>query len=148
MLESALETALFRDNYTGKMCEGVLARDELPDRVPYPSCYIINTRPRTHNGEHWLALFYDQQGHADFFDSYGQHPSYFNLKSFLDKTSTSWSYNQKRIQGLSTHCGYYCLLYLFFRARMKSNKFFSFFTKNVLLNDKKVDHYIEMFKKK
>ena len=148
MLETALESALSKDEFTKKIYGGVVARDELPDKVSYPSCYIINTRQRTHSGEHWLAVFYDNKGQADFFDSYGHHPSYFNLTEFLDKTSSSWSYNHKRIQGLSTHCGYYCLLYLFFRARMKSNKFFTFFSKNSLLNDKKVDYYIDMFKKK
>ena len=137
MLETALETALKRDLFTNKLYGGVVARDELPIKVTYPSCFIINTRPRTNSGEHWLAVFYDKNGCADFFDSYGHHPSYFNLTTFLEKTSSSWSYNRRRIQVLSTHCGYYCLLYLFFRARMKSNKFFSFFSKNSLLNDKK-----------
>ena len=146
MLESALEQVLKKDTVTSKMYGGVLARDELPDQVVYPSCYIINTKPRNHHGEHWLAIFYDQNGDAEFFDSYGHHPNYFNFKSFLDRTSRSWSYNKKRIQGLSSYCGYYCLLYLLLRARNNSRLFFSYFNNNSLLNDKKVNHYINIFK--
>ena len=84
MLETALESALSKDEFTKKINGGIVARDELPDKVSYPSCYIINTRQRTHSGEHWLAVFYDNKGQADFFDSYGHHPSYFNLTEFLD----------------------------------------------------------------
>ena len=83
MLESCLELALKKDEFTSEMCCDVVARDELPTQVVYPSCYIINTKPRTHSGEHWLAVYYDPEGNADFFDSYGQHPSYFHLKTFL-----------------------------------------------------------------
>ena len=147
MLESCLELALKKDELTSEMCCDVVARDELPTQVVYPSCYIINTKPRTHSGEHWLAVYYDPEGNADFFDSYGQHPSYFHLKDFLNRTSKTWSYNQKRVQGFSSYCGYYCLLYLFMRSRQKSNKFFSYFNNNYVLNDKKISYYIKLFKK-
>ena len=148
MYETAIENALKKDSFTSKIFGGVLARDELPKNVDYPSCYVVNTKPRTNSGEHWLAIYYDKNGHADFFDSYGHHPQYFFLDSFLNKTSTSWSFNKIRLQGLSTFCGYYCLLYLFFRSRQKSNIFFSFFNNNSLLNDKKITYYIKKFKEK
>ena len=121
----------------------VLARDELPNKVIYPSCLIINTKPRSHQGEHWLAMYFDKNGHADFFDSYGQHPDKYGLKSFLETTSKDWSYNNKRIQGFSTYCGHYCLMYLFFRIRDKSNIFFSIFNNNFLNNDKKVKSFLK-----
>ena len=147
MIQTTLEECLMRDPYTSKIYGGVLARDELPVKVAYPSCYIINNKPRHHSGEHWLALYYDSKGHADFFDAYGNPPSYFKLEAFVERTSTSWSYNSIRVQGFSSHCGYYSLIYLLERSRNKSHNFFSFFSKNFLLNDIKVDHYISLFSK-
>ena len=138
MLQTTIEDYFKKDSVTNKMTCLVLARDELPNHVKYPSCLIINTKPREHEGEHWLAFYFDEKGHADFFDSYGQEPDKYGLKSFLDKTSVNWSYNNKRIQGFSAYCGHYCLMYLFFRVRNKSNVFFSFFNNNYLNNDKKV----------
>ena len=148
MLQSTLEECLRLDTCTSKILGGVLARDELPSKVNYPSCYIINTKPRKHRGEHWLAFYFDEKGHADFFDSYGNPPDYFKLESFITKVSKSWSYNKIQVQGFSSHCGYYSLLYLLQRCRQKSNQFFAFFNKNYLLNDKKVDYYINLFKNK
>ena len=112
MLESAIETTLQRDKVTKPIYGGVCARDELPAHVRYPSLFVLNTKPRNHNGEHWLAIYYDKNGHADFFDSYGHDPAYFQLKTYLQQTSTTYSYNKKCIQGLSSFCGYYCILYL------------------------------------
>ena len=148
MLESAIETSLTRDPVTTKIYGGVIARDELPKEVAYPSCLVLNTKPREHRGEHWLAIYYDSKGEGDFFDSYGNHPSYFGLETFLNKTSTSWSYNKKAIQGLSSYCGYYCLLYLLMRSRNESHKFFQYFGKDSMLNDRKVRFNIERYNKK
>jgi hypothetical protein len=147
MLESTLEEALLKDIHTSKIYGGVLSRDELPNKVGYPSCYIINTKPRLHKGEHWLAVFYDKNGYGDFFDSYGQHPSHFMLASFMDRTAKTWSFNKRRIQGLSSFCGFYCLLYLFCRSRNNSIDFFRHFGKNTLLNDRKVQANINKYNK-
>ena len=97
---------------------------------------------------HWLAIFYDSKGHADFFDSYGNPPSFFKLESFIERTSKSWSFNKIRIQGYSSFCGYYSLLYLLERARNTSHNFFSYFNKNYELNDVKIYNYLNLFKSK
>jgi hypothetical protein len=146
MLESTLETCLQKDPFTKKIYAGVFAFDELPDQLNYPACLIVNTKPRTQFGEHWLGIFYDKDKNGEFFDSYGMHPSYYRLKSYMDKTATKWTHNKRRIQGFSSYCGYYSLLYLLFRARLKSQLFFSYFTTNFFLNDKKVKILINKFK--
>jgi hypothetical protein len=87
--ETGLEEALQKDEYTKGLYIGVLSRDELPSKVKYPACFIINTAPRSHEGEHWLAFYYDEKGHADFFDSYGFPPSMYGFESYIEKTSTS-----------------------------------------------------------
>ena len=146
MYETLLEELLQTDAYTKNIYAGVFARDELPEKVAYPSCLIVNTKPRHHTGEHWLAIYYDLKGHANFFDSYGNPPSYFKLESFLENTSKSWSYNNIRVQGYSSFCGYYSLLYLLERSRNRSNNFFSYFDKNYQLNDFKINYYLNLFK--
>ena len=145
MLESQINKILMKDSFTKKIFKNTLARDELPKTVKYPSCYVINTKPRSHEGEHWLAVFYDKNKIGYFFDSYGFNPSRYDLENFMNKTSEKWYYNKKRIHGLSTYCGYYCVLFILFKSR-KLN-FFSNFTSNYLLNDKKIYDLINLFKK-
>ncbi len=147
MLQSALEEIMKKDSVLITIPSRVIARDELPHHIEYPSCYIINTKPRTHSGEHWLALYYDGNKNAFFFDSYGQPPSAYRLEKFLEKTSKSWSCNRKRIQGYSSFCGYYCVLFLLFKSRNETLKFFSYFNSNYFLNDKKCTFWINKFKK-
>ena len=45
----------------------VFARNELPQKPPYPSCFIFNTEPRHEDGEHWLAIYINSNGNAYFF---------------------------------------------------------------------------------
>lgn len=138
MLETALNEILSNDPFTNKSFLGVFARDELPFQPPYPSCLIFNTAPREHSGQHWLALYYDQNGICDFFDPYGMPALNFNMTSYLEKTSNHWKENKKRLQGLSHYCGHYCFLYLLFRARSKATFFFRAFTSSLTNNDKKI----------
>jgi hypothetical protein len=147
MLENTLEDCLKKDSFTKKMFSGVYARNELPKTINYPACIVVNTKPRSHTGEHWLSIFYDKNGSAFFFDSYGQNPKDYKLEAYLKKTSTNWTWNKTQIQGFSSHCGYYCLLYLLFKSRDKSDLFFSYFTQNFVQNDKKVNFLIKKYRK-
>ena len=100
---------------------GVFARDQLPVKVKWPSCMVINTDKSNQPGSHWLAVNYDKDGNCDFFDSFGNSPSIFNLKKYFESTSISLSFNNKKIQGsFSEFCGHYCLVFLYFRCRGKS----------------------------
>ena len=146
MYSSQLTECLLKDKYTKEKFIGVLARDELPEHLKFPCCFILNTKPRNHRGEHWLAFYYDTEGKCDFFDSYGQSPSRYNLTDFINKSSRSrWFWNRKRIQGRSKFCGYYCLLFLLFRSRNKQNNFFNFFSNIYSKNDKKILNLINEF---
>ena len=83
MIETALEEILKIDKDTKKIFLGVFARDELPKRVKYPSCFILNTQPRSQEGEHWLAIYFDHKRNCYFFDSYGNSPKYFGLDKYI-----------------------------------------------------------------
>ena len=112
---------LKKDLKTREYFSGVFARDQLPTKVKWPSCMVINTDKSNEPGEHWLAVYYDKDGNCDFFDSYGNSPSKFNLKKYFETTSISINYNNKKIQGFfSDYCGHYCLIFLYLRCRGKS----------------------------
>ena len=106
------------DKYTKKKFLGVFARDELPIKIKYPSCLILNTDKRNGPGEHWLAIFYDENKNAEFFDSFGYMPDFYKLTTYLNKTCKNWQANQQRIQGFfSKLCGLYCLFFLHQKCR-------------------------------
>ena len=135
LLENIVEEILEHDPVVSKIFLGAFARDELPIKPSYPSCFIINTDPRRSAGEHWLAIYYNSNGYSDFFDSYGHSPSYFNLEEYLDRTSNGWTFSKKCIQGSSEYCGYYSILFLLFKARNKEMSFFKAFTDRPSHND-------------
>lgn len=147
MYENVIEKVLLKDPYTKKIFTGVYARDELPKKPKWPECFIINTDPRSKPGTHWLAIHYNQDGHCYFFDSYGFRPAHFRLESYINSTSTSWTYNKIRIQGNSDYCGYYCILFLLFKCRDKSLQFFNSFSKNYYVNDKIIYNQIKKYSK-
>lgn len=143
MYESVLEYCLKKDKCTQSIFKGVFARDELPRDLTFPTCFIINTQKRSQEGAHWLAFFYNKNGFCNFFDSYGRSPTHFGLDQYLNETSKGWNWNRKRIQGNSSYCGHYCLLFLYFSCRNQSLKFFTKFSDNVNLNDKLIKSLID-----
>ena len=119
-MNSAQITQLLRaDPYTRDVFAGVYPRDRLPRTIKnYPSAYVCNTDPHTDEGEHWIAIYVDDDGSGEYFDSYGLPPLHATFTNFLNKQCTMWTYNDKRLQGLaSTVCGQYCIFYLMHRCR-------------------------------
>lgn len=116
---------------------GVFPRDRIPLKIKYPSSFILNTDKSNQKGEHWLAIYYDKEGNADFFDSYGRHPSEFKLEMFLSKTAKKWDYNKKQLQSFQSRvCGYYCVLFIMYRSRgFKMKEFLEKFSDFNLIND-------------
>ena len=81
----------------------------------FPNGFISNTDPSDRPGQHWVAIYVDENAKAEFFDSYGIKPN----KMFMDylKKYKSYSYNRQRLQdAFSTTCGQYSLCYLFYRT--------------------------------
>jgi hypothetical protein len=130
MFEKTIEEIIKKDQVLNKIFLGCLARDEIPSKIiSYPSCFIMNTQKRSNTGEHWLALFYDTNKIAYFFDSYGMPPSFYRLESYIKSTSSSHSkYNTRRLQGSSELCGLYCILFLYYISRNRLDDFYSKFS--------------------
>lgn len=136
---------ILKDDEAKKYFIGVFAKDELPKTINYPASLILNSHESDKPGEHWMAIFYDQVGKAEFFDSYGIHPEFYNLTNYLNSTSNSWTWNKKCVQGIfSNYCGYYCILFLLFKSRNYSLDYFlKFFNSNTSFNDKLIQKLIE-----
>ena len=64
---------LKNDSCVKKIFKSVYPKDHLPT-MKYPGSYVVNTDPNTAPGEHWVAMFFNNQRSAEFFDSYGLHP--------------------------------------------------------------------------
>ena len=135
MYEQTINEILSRDIYTRKNFKGVLARDELPTELTYPACFVMNTEPRSKSGEHWLAVNFNKDGSGYFFDSYGMPPAFYNMEQYMKKHSKKYTWNMRRIQGLSNYCGFYCIFFLLFICRDDLDTFFNKFTKNLTEND-------------
>ena len=133
--------------YTKKIFKGVLAFDELPKKIKKPSAYIINTHPRDKKGEHWLAIFYLENGNAEFFDSFGLGPIFYGLDQFLISTSKSCYYNTVALQSLdSDYCGFYCVLFILFKClKISFLNFLNYFDENTLKNDREIENLIQQF---
>jgi hypothetical protein len=106
------------DEFSKTIFKAVLARNELPSKVTFPSAYIINNKNNNHPGEHWIAFFYDAKGNVDFFDSFARGPSAYGLTKYLFKTSKSINCNKIRLQSFfSEYCGYHAIYFILLRSR-------------------------------
>ena len=123
----------------GPLFLGVYPRDHVPPTPPKPAAMIINLDPASEPGSHWVAIFFDDEGHGEFFCSYGNPPELFpDLYHFLVTNSDiSISWSSLCLQGpQSASCGQYCCFYLYHRAQdIPMHKILEKFTKDQVLND-------------
>jgi hypothetical protein len=94
LYENVVEEILNKDEFTQKIFLGAFARNESPNQPPYPSCFNVNTEPRSKSGGHWLALYYRNTGLCSFFDSYGNDPAFYRLQSYIQRTANFWLCNK------------------------------------------------------
>jgi len=136
MRENKIELKIKQDLIISQHFLGAFAFDELPINLSYPSSFIINTKPRINEGEHWLALFYDKNKVCYFFDSYGFSPNYHRLTNYIRTTSAKFNYNKNVLQEMgSTVCGEYCIMFLYYISRNDLYSFYKKFSNKVKNND-------------
>jgi len=114
MNTSQLQCCIDCDPLLKQYVLGVFSADRLPQTY-YPCAFIANTDDYSQRGEHWCAFYSDKPGSAEFFDSYGNPPGYYNdrFKTWLNRRTSSAVFNGLRIQSdFSSVCGLYCLFYL------------------------------------
>jgi hypothetical protein len=129
------------DEYAKDSFLGVFPRDMIPRFIKYPSSFVVNTDPSQAPGQHWLGFYYDVNGIATFFDSFGLSPEFYGFSEYLDKTSVNWGYNKQQLQdNLTSTCGYYAVYFILLKSRgLNLNNVLDFFnTDNFLFNDVKI----------
>ena len=127
-----------------KIFGGTFPCDGLPRPPPKKVCYIVNTDPAGQPGQHWIALWLDNQ-RIEVIDSYGLPLEWYpKTQPLIDWITTLdkryWIANGATLQGLhSAACGHYCLAYLKLKARGGSlSDFLALFSKDYVQNDQKV----------
>lgn len=90
----------------------------LVNSINKPSVTIINYDNCDEPGSHWVCVYCTTSGSIEFFDSYGIRPIIPKLMTKLQANSTKTiTYNSFALQGLSTVCGQYCVIFTLLRAR-------------------------------
>ena len=126
--------------FKNKLFKGVFPCDSIPSkRFELPYALIINTDPASKPGTHWVALYIDQDNHAEFFDSFGLPLVNKYIVDFIDDNCASACWNSVCIQSeLSIKCGQFALGFI--KARLQginADKFIGLFTSDL---DKLLDN--------
>lgn len=141
-----IKNILSRDPITKKYFIDVFPSDELPSKIRrYPACFVCNVDPSTKPGSHWLCFYILSPDEAEFFDSYGNEPAFYQgaISNFASRYSRL-IYNPVILQtNVSTVCGQYCIYFLYSRCRGETlrNILSHFITKN-LCNDRRVYNFV------
>ena len=141
--------ALSRNNrHTANVIRGVFSSNNLPQKVSiYPSAYICNTDPSYLPGSHWVVFWIDSPHYAEFYDSLGKPPEYYDaaFDIFLRNNCRRCVYNNLEIQNKkSVTCGYHVLFYSWMKCY---NYVMSQIIKIVLQSDNPDEHVTEFVSK-
>lgn len=114
----------------------VFAANRIPIHVKLPIFFVSNLDPDSKPGSHWIAIYIDEHGDGEYFDSFGRKPRGSHYL-FLKTNCKKWVYNTQVVQNyLTSVCGEYCLLYIYFRINGVSfNNFLQMFSEDTLCND-------------
>jgi len=94
--------------------DGVFSVDNLPED---PHLLVCNTDPSDEPGRHWIAIYVDNEGHGEFFDSFGRRPVV-DFEHYMNRHCLSWNYNDKHLQSIvSKFCGHFCIYFCILRSR-------------------------------
>ena len=116
---------------------GSFPRDKIPRVKSLPAALIMNTDTSTQPGEHWVAVYINEDGIGEYFDSFGLKPLFREIVEYLDNNCKEWYYNNVTIQGLtSITCGQYCVLFVYLRSiGISLCQIINLFTTDYKIND-------------
>ena len=130
--------------FRNKLFKGVFPCDQLPKQSHFDLPYglIVNTDPSSKPGEHWFAIFVNENNHAEIFDSFGKPPTNKYIIEFIERNTESSCYNTIRIQhDKSEKYGQFSIGYI--KARLNgfsADDFLSIFDhENLMQNDQVID---------
>lgn len=125
---------------------GAFPRDMIPKPINRNFAFILNTDTSHSKGEHWIAIFVDENKSGIYFDPFGLPPLHGNIVRYLNETCTNgWQYNGVTLQNAMTEtCGLHCVLFTKVMCGSRSlSDLQNLYTKNTLFNDILVNFYTE-----
>ena len=72
MNTSQIYHALETNPITAETFQGVYSSDTVPKFINFPTGCVVNTDPQGKPGTHWVALYQEQEGVIETFDSFGK----------------------------------------------------------------------------
>ena len=122
--------------------------DRLPSFIPhYPFLFVVNTHTNNLGGEHWIAIFIDENKSGELFDSLALPINNFIIR-WMNRFTRKWKTNGTAYQHpLSATCGAFVLFYVLNRLSYKD--FLSFknvFTLKPFENERMVLNYFHNLK--
>lgn len=146
MNSQQIENILSRNKHTKNIFLGVFSSDMLPNKITQcPCCFVCNVDSSDQPGSHWLAFYIPSADRVEFFDSYGNAPSFF--KGPISDFTSQYSqviYNPLTLQtNVTAVCGQYTIFFLICRCRGESlQKFLSRFVSENTCNDQRVYNFV------
>ena len=134
----------------GKFCcfIGTYGRDEIPDVKKRPAAIVINTALAHEEGEHWVALYINEDNECLYFDSFGLPPMHKEIQEYISRQSCSLKFNTVTLQtpaSFSKTCGHYCIMFVVYLCRGHSfDELIALFSRNTFYNDLLVRDYLKM----
>lgn len=113
--------ALYCNDVTNNVFDGVYASDQLENIIFKPKLVIANTQPSQMNGEHWIAFYFDGNC-VDVFDSLALELKMYisggnDLDQFIKRYASLAHSPNIRVQPRETDiCGEMCLYFAYFRT--------------------------------
>ena len=102
---------------------GVFPKDKVAglrdSHTSYPLCFVANTDVSSAPGTHWVAFYFADRIHCEFWDSFAQSPSLYGFES----SDPNLVVNQNTVQVQSfdaNECGHHCITFLYLRTHGRS----------------------------
>ncbi len=78
-----IERILRNDAKCRPLFLGVFPKDLLPQVDQTPILIVCNTDPHDKPGEHWIAIYVENESYGEYFDSFGLEPTE-HFKTFMN----------------------------------------------------------------
>lgn len=146
MNSNQLLVCLSKINSVRTLQYNCVAYDGIPSNVTtFPSTLVINTKPSSHPGEHWLGLYWRRNtktGEVEvfFFDSFGNDIDRFpEIRALTNRTAKhTFSYISSHQSTIYAMCGPF-VIYSIYRLHIEGVKWAELVTafnfRNMYLND-------------
>lgn len=139
-----IEKILSRNNITKKYFLGCFPSDKIPTSCHfYPFGIIVNNDTSFLEGSHWVAIWIKSNNSAEYYDSFGDWPSFSKEISDFLKTFSSVRYNRLQLQSnRSSSCGKHAIYFIYKKCQ---NKTFDWIIESLKYSKINADRLVSLF---